>query len=182
MSGRFQFSSGATVVSVLCGEADRQFLIASDAGYGFVTRLGDLYTKNRRGKALLTLPSKALPLPPMPANQPDSDLLVAVSNEGRMLIYPLSELPTLARGKGNKIINIPAARARNREELLSYLFVLPADHHLLVQAGKRHLRLKIGNLRDFTGKRGQRGRKLPRGFRNVTGFAAEPLPQRTLIR
>jgi len=182
LSGRFHIPPGAEVVAALCGDPEQRILIASDAGYGFVARLGDLYSKNRSGKTLLTLPPKSQPMLPLAVQQPDTDLLVAVSNEGRMLIYPLSELPSLARGKGNKIINIPASRARIREELLAHLFVLPADHHLTIFAGKRHLRLKTGNLTDFTGKRGQRGRKLPRGFRNVTSFEAQPLPQRTLIR
>ena len=181
ISGRIQMPSGATAMSVLCGEEKQQILLASDAGYGFVAVLADLHSKNRSGKAMLSLPKEALPLPPVAVNELKSDLLVAVTNEGRMLVFPLSDLPELSKGKGNKIINIPPARARRREELVIHLFVLPVDHQLVVTAGKRFLNLRPGNLTDFTGKRGQRGRKLPRGFQNVTGLEAQALNQRSLL-
>ncbi len=181
ISGRIQMPSGATAMSVLCGSETQQVLLASDAGYGFVAVLADLHSKNRSGKAMLSLPKEALPLPPIAANDLKSDVLVAVTNEGRMLVFPLADLPELSKGKGNKIINIPPARARRREELLTHLFVLPVDHQLVVTAGKRFLNLRPGNLTDFAGKRGQRGRKLPRGFQNVTGLEAQPLNQRSLL-
>jgi len=98
-----------------------------------------------------------------------------------MLVYPLNNLPTLARGKGNKIINIPSARAKTREELLIALTTLPLGHNLIVHAGKRYLKLKPGNLTDFTGHRGHRGRKLPRGFQHVSSLETEAPSQRALI-
>lgn len=98
-----------------------------------------------------------------------------------MLVYALNNLPILARGKGNKIINIPSARSKAREELLVALIALPLGHNLVVHAGKRYLKLKPGNLTDFTGKRGQRGRKLPRGFQNVSGVEIEAASQRALL-
>ena len=181
ISGRIQMPSGATTTTVLCDPPDQQMLLASDAGYGFVAVMADLHSKNRSGKAMLTLPAGALPLPPVAVNGLASDLLVAITNEGRMLVFPLAELPELAKGKGNKIISIPSARAKRREELVTHLFVLPADHQLVVTAGKRFLNLRPGNLTDFAGKRGQRGKKLPRGFQNVTGLEAQALIQRSLI-
>jgi len=181
LSGRVNLPSGAWLTSVLSGDPDRPILLASDAGYGFVAKLADLFTKNRSGKAVLTLPKNAHPLQPVYVQEPESDLLVAITNEGRMLVYALNQLPTLARGKGNKIINIPSARAKAREELLIALTALPLGHNLVVHAGKRYLRLKPGNLNDFTGKRGQRGRKLPRGFQNVTDLEIEAASQRALL-
>ncbi|MCP3951087.1 MAG: DNA topoisomerase IV subunit A [Desulfobacterales bacterium] len=181
LSGRVNLASGAWFTSVLSGDPERPILLASDAGYGFVARLADLFTKNRSGKAVLTLPKNALPLPPVCIQEPENDLLVAITNEGRMLVYALSDLPTLARGKGNKIINIPSARAKAREELLLALTALPLGHNLIVHAGKRYLKLKPGNLTDFIGKRGQRGRKLPRGFQNVSGMEIEAASQRALL-
>jgi topoisomerase-4 subunit A len=181
LSGRVNLPSGAWFTSVLSGDPQRPILLASDAGYGFVAKLSNLFTKNRSGKAVLTLPKNAHPLPPICVQDPETDLLVAVTNEGRMLVYALSHLPTLARGKGNKIINIPAARAKAREELLIALIALPLGHNLVVHAGKRYLKLKPGNLTDFTGKRGQRGRKLPRGFQNVTSMETEAASQRALL-
>jgi topoisomerase-4 subunit A len=168
LSGRLTLPSDARVVSVHMGPDTQAILIASDAGYGFRARLGDLFTKNRSGKALLSLPDRARPLVPvlLPDNAPES-LLAAVTNEGRLLVFPASELPELARGKGNKIIQIPAPRARSREELLLHLCVFGPEDHLVVHSGRRHLTLKPGNLPDFAGPRGRRGKKLPRGFRNV---------------
>ncbi len=181
LSGRVNLPSGAWFTSVLTGDPERPILLASDAGYGFVATLADLFTKNRSGKAVLTLPKNARPLPPVCLQEPETDLLVAITNEGRMLVYALNDLPTLARGKGNKIINIPTARAKAREELLIALIALPLGHNLIVHAGKRYLKLKPGNLTDFMGKRGQRGRKLPRGFQNVSGLEIEAASQRALL-
>ena len=166
---------------VLSGDPERPILLASDAGYGFVAKLADLFTKNRSGKAVLSLPKNAEPLPPVCIQEPETDLLVAITNEGRMLVYPLNNLPELARGKGNKIINIPTARTKAREELLLALTALPLGHNLIVHAGKRYLKLKPGNLTDFEGKRDQRGRKLPRGFQNVSAVEIEEASQRALL-
>jgi topoisomerase-4 subunit A len=181
LSGRVNLPSGAWFMSVLSGEPEQLILLASDAGYGFVAKLSDLFTKNRSGKVVLTLPKNAQPLPTVWVTDPETDLLAAVTNEGRILAYPLNNLPVLARGKGNKIINIPSARAKAREELVIALVSLPIGHNLIVHAGKRYLKLKPGNLADFMGKRGQRGRKLPRGFQNVTALETEASSQRALI-
>ncbi len=181
LSGRVNLPSGAWFTSVLSGEPQQLILLASDAGYGFVAKLSDLFTKNRSGKAVLTLPENAQPLTPFCVHDPETDLLVAITNEGRMLVYTLNNLPILARGKGNKIINIPSARAKTREELLIALTALPLGHNLIVHAGKRYLKLKPGNLTDFMGKRGQRGRKLPRGFQNVSVLDIEAASQRALL-
>jgi topoisomerase IV subunit A len=182
LSGRLNLPNGAVCIDVLMGEPDRDLLLASDAGYGFVTKLADLITKNKSGKALLTLPSGALPLAPLPVADFNTEQLVAISNEGRILTYPLSELPRLARGKGNKIINIPSARAKERKELMAFLAVLPAEAALVIHAGKRHLTLKPGQLAQFMGKRGQRGKMLPRGFRNVSALSFEASRQMPLVQ
>ncbi len=167
LSGRLNPPPEATFVSVLMGAPERLLLLASDAGYGFVGKLAEFYTKNRNGKALLTLPAGAQPLAPKSIDDIDADLVVAVSNESRMLVFAVKHLPLLARGKGNKIIQIPAARVASREEFMAKLAVLPVDSHLIIHVGKRHLTLKPGNIEQFRGERGRRGRKLPRGFRNV---------------
>jgi len=168
LSGRLNLPPDARIVSVHMGPDSQGILIASDAGYGFRARLGDLYTKNRNGKALLSLPEKARPLEPvLLPDDSQENLLAAVTNEGRLLVFPVSDLPELARGKGNKIIQIPAPRARSREELLLHLCVFGKGDHLVVHSGRRHLTLKPGNLPEFEGPRGRRGKKLPRGFRSV---------------
>ncbi|MCP4692812.1 MAG: DNA topoisomerase IV subunit A, partial [Desulfobacterales bacterium] len=167
LTGRLSPPSEAKFEAVLSGDPDELYLLASDSGYGFVTQLSDMHTKNRRGKALLTLPPGARPLPPLPITDSETDLVIAISNEGRMLIFPLDRLPRLAKGKGNKIIGIPPARLKIREEFVSLLALMPKECHVVIHAGKRYLNLKAGNLEGFMGERGRRGRKLPRGFRNV---------------
>jgi len=173
LSGRLSLPRGAEIETVLMGVPDRLLMIASDAGYGFVAKLSDLFTKNSKGKAVLTLPPGSQPLLPATVSDFDTDLLVAISNEGRMLIFPVRDMPTLARGKGNKIIGIPAKRARAREELLTMLAVLPADAQLIIHAGRRHKRLRSGDLTPYMGERGRRGKKLPRGFQKVDQVEVE---------
>ena len=181
LSGRLNLSPGAAFTSVLMGDDRTLLLIASDAGYGFVAQLSDLYSKNRGGKALLSLPQKARPLRPVRIGNLETDLLAAISNEGRMLVFNVDKLPKLARGKGNKIIQIPAARAKSREEFLKILVVVPAGAELVIHAGKRHLTLKPGNLADFMGERGRRGKMLPRGFQKVDHTEIIEPQQKTLL-
>ena len=176
LTGRLAIGTGERFASVLMGDEDAPYLLASDAGYGFVVRLEDMLTRNRNGKALLTLPPGANPLVPIPVSDVETERVVAVTNEGRMLIFPLKDLPELSRGKGNKIIQIPKDRVRSHEEYLAMLFLLPPENDLVVHAGKRHVTLKGASLEAFVGMRGRRGRKLPRGFRNVDRMEAVGLP------
>ena len=95
-----------------------------------------------------------------------------MSNEGRLLLFALDDLPSLSRGKGNKMLSIPGARAREREEFVIAIAVLTDDDALTVWAGKRHLTLKRGELDHYRGERGRRGNKLPRGFQRVERMEA----------
>ncbi len=167
LSGRLNLAPGAKVVSVLMDNPEQPLLFASDAGYGFVGKLSELFSKNRNGKLILNLPANALPLPPVRVNKLDTDFIAAVSNEGRMLIFPIKNLPRLSRGKGNKIMNIPSSQSMSREEFISDVIVLPIGSNLVIHAGKRSLTLKPGTIAEYVGERGRRGRKLPRGFQNV---------------
>jgi len=167
VSGRLNPQSGSTFEGLLMGAPEQRLLLASDAGYGFVTKMSDLYTKNKSGKTMLSLPKGGRVLAPIVLANPQTDLLVAVSNEGRLLVFPVSELPELARGKGNKIMNIPSARVQTREEYLVVLQVVSKGQQLVVYSGKRHLSLKGSDLDHYLGERGRRGNKLPRGFQNV---------------
>jgi len=92
---------------------------------------------------------------------------VAVTSAGRLLAFPVAELPELARGKGNKIINIPKASFESGEEVLLAVCSVPANGELLVHAGQRYLRLKTGDLESYRGQRARRGNRLPRGFQRV---------------
>ncbi|WP_308365860.1 MULTISPECIES: DNA topoisomerase IV subunit A [unclassified Microbulbifer] len=167
LSGRINPPSGATFEGLLMGADDQRVLLASDAGYGFVARFADLQSRNKAGKAMLTLPKNARVLPPRVVENPEEALLAAVTSEGRMLVFPVSELPELAKGKGNKIINIPSARAASREEIVVGVAVLEGSDQLVIHAGKRHTKIKISELDHYLGERGRRGNKLPRGFQKV---------------
>ena len=167
ITGSLNLPSGATIEGALMGGDEEKVLLASDAGYGFVANLSDLATKNKAGKALISLPKAAKVMLPLSVADPAKEILAAVSNEGRLLVFPLSELPELARGKGNKIMNIPSSRLQSREEYLLGLAVLSAGDELTVYSGKRHLTLKMSDLEHYQGERGRRGNKLPRGFQKV---------------
>ena len=127
----------------------------------------DMFTKNRSGKALLSLPKGSRALPPRVIENADDSFLVAITNEGRMLAFHINELPELARGKGNKIINIPSARIQSRDEYVLALVVISESDSIKISSGKRHLTLKNKDLEHYFGERGRRGNKLPRGFQKV---------------
>ncbi|NPU92875.1 MAG: DNA topoisomerase IV subunit A [Gammaproteobacteria bacterium] len=167
LSARLEPPSGATFDGVLMGSDDQLCLMASDAGYGFIMKLGDAQSRNKSGKALLSLPPKARVLQPKLVQDADNEFVVAVSNEGRMLMFPLRELPELAKGKGNKIIGIASARAEAREEFVIDVVVINRNQQLKVIAGKRHIGLKFSDLEHYMGERGRRGNMLPRGFQKV---------------
>ena len=173
VTGRINPPSGATFEGMMMGADDSLYLLASDAGYGFVAKLGDLQTKNRAGKAALTLPKGGRVLQPAAIASTDRAWVAAVSNEGRLLVFPLEDLPQLVRGKGNKIIGIPGARVQSREEFVIAVQVLTEADSLVVYAGKRHISLKFSELEHYKGERGRRGNKLPRGFQKVDHMLVE---------
>ncbi len=167
LSGKLNPPSGATFEGAATGALEREVLLASDAGYGFVSRIADLASKNRNGKAVLRLPEGAKVLPMVPVEDYNDQFLVAATNEGRMLVFAISELPRMARGKGVKIIGIPAARARQRQEYVVSIAVLAPKDILLIHAGARYRKMKPADFANFVGDRGRRGGKLPRGFQHV---------------
>ncbi len=167
ISGSLNPPSGSTIEGALMGPDDQRILLASDAGYGFVATIGDLQTKNKAGKAALTLPKGGQVMSPQLIGNASASLLAAISNEGRLLVFPVTELPEMARGKGNKIMNIPSARIQAREEFVLAIAIIAEDEILTIYSGKRHLSLKLSDLEHYRGERGRRGNKLPRGFQNV---------------
>ncbi len=174
LSGRLTPPAGATFECLLMPSDEQLMVIASDAGYGFVVKGEDMQAKNKAGKALITLPKAARVLPPQMLNSFEEDWLAAVTNEGRLLVFKVADLPQLSKGKGNKLIGIPTDRAAKREEWLVDFAVLPAQGSLILVAGKRTLSLKFSDLEHYHGERGRRGNKLPRGFQRVDGLRVEP--------
>jgi topoisomerase-4 subunit A len=173
LSGRLTPPPGASFECLLMPEDDALYVIASDAGYGFVVKGEDLQAKNKAGKALLTLPAGAQVMAPQPLASRENDWLAAVTTEGRLLVFKCADLPQLGKGKGNKIIGIPSDRVASREEYLTGLAVLPEGAALVLQAGKRTLTLKAEDLEHYQGERGRRGNKLPRGFQRVDALQVE---------
>jgi topoisomerase IV subunit A len=167
VSSRLAPPSGASFAGLLMGDDNQRLLLASDAGYGFIATLADLQCKNRAGKVLLTLPEGSRVLPPTVIGDEAQTQLVAVTNDGRMLVFPVTELPVLAKGKGNKIIGIQADRLQTREEFLVALVAITAEQSIKIWAGKRHLAMRLKDMEHYLGERGRRGHKLPRGFQRI---------------
>ena len=177
LSGRFKAKNDARFVGVLMGSSDSKVLLASNAGFGFVGNLSDMVTKNKAGKACLSVPAGGIALPPVMIKQGLHDTenanVVAVTNQGRMLVFALKDLPELAKGKGNKLLNVPSAAFKSGEEELVGAVVVGVKDELLVHAGQRHLRLKAKDLESYAGERARRGRRLPRGFQKVDRLSVD---------
>jgi len=173
LTGKLQPPPGATFECVLLPDDDSLYVIASDAGYGFVVKGEDLQAKNKAGKALLSLPNGAKVILPRPVTDREQNWLAAVTTEGRLLVFKISDLPQLGKGKGNKIIGIPGERVASREEYVTDLAVIAQGATLVLQAGKRTLSLKPEDLEHYKGERGRRGNKLPRGFQRVDTLLVE---------
>ncbi len=177
VTGHVSLQKDAQILFMLSGENKELFLMASDNGYGFVMQLKDSFTQYKNGKALLTVKPHELPLEPQQINDMETDLVAAVTSQGRMLIFPVRELPKLAKGKGNKIIGIPQTKDDSEErEVLKFLKILPKDAGLTIIAGKHELSLSSALLKDYAGIRGRRGKLLPRGYRNVKHVRVIPAP------
>ena len=150
-------------------------LLASDHGYGFVAKLGDLNTRQRSGKAVVTVPTGAEVMPPRRIHALDEEILLAITTEGYLLAFPVRDLPQLAKGKGNKIINIPKKRLKDRAETLAYLELALPGQTVRVHSGKQYLNLKPADLEHFMGNRALRGSRLPRGYRGVDRIEIGPV-------
>ncbi|MDT8439318.1 MAG: DNA topoisomerase IV subunit A, partial [Wenzhouxiangellaceae bacterium] len=164
LTGRFSPDADAVFRGVAIGEASDRVLVASTAGYGFVTRLENLHTRQKAGKQLLSVPAGFDVLPP--ATVTEEAVIVAATSAGHLLAYYLRELPELNKGKGNKLINIPP-KARKEGEVLAGAIALVKGQDCLVWSGQRYLRLSWKDTENYWGERAQRGGLLPRGYRKV---------------
>ena len=173
LSGRLNPPDGATFAGALIGGPDDHWLLAASDGYGFVAKLAELASRNRSGKHVLKVTGKAAVLRPCPAAGDEGALVAAVSNAGRLLCFPVSELPELARGRGNKMLGIDAKKFKAGEEAMVAAVVLPPDAALRVLCGQRTMTLKARDLEDYLGERARRGALLPRGWRKVDDLAVD---------
>ena len=174
LTGKLTLPPGATIEQVIMESEKQELLMASDAGYGFICKFEDLIARNKAGKALISLPENAKVLKPETLSE-SASLLVSLTSAGRMLIFPVRDLPALSKGKGNKIISIPAANAKARSELLVKLFLISEQASLEFHSGKRKITLKPEDLQKFRAERGRKGSQLPRGLHsNVDIVVVEP--------
>jgi len=172
LSSRVDPPDGAKWRGVMIGEPEDLWLVASDAGYGFTVRLKEAYASKKAGKTLLNLPDGALVLPPAPVI--GDDALVAVTSEGgKLLVFPVKDVPELPRGKGNKLFDIPTKKFASREDFLTGMTVVPKDKSLIVRSGDRKMTIEWKDLKDYRGERAQRGSVLPRGWRSVDSLETE---------
>lgn len=172
LTGKLNPAEGDSFVALASGDQEDWILLVSDAGYGFMVQLQALYVKNRNGKACLKLPTGAKILPPRHCTGGSGELVVCVTNTGRLLVFPIADLPQLNRGKGNKLMQIPSAKAATHEEyLLDVQILRPEQSGITIYAGKRQFTLKRSDLAHYEGKRATRGLRLPRGLQAVTGIS-----------
>jgi topoisomerase-4 subunit A len=171
LTGRLTPPSGAHFCGTMTGDPQQLYLVTTTHGYGFIVKLEDCITKNKKGKTLLRVPAGADVLPPVAVNDLEHDWVAAVSSEGHLLFHHISELPQMPKGKGIKIINIPSAKLKSGEESVTAVTVINEAQSLFIKSGKRHKIMKPEDMENFEGERGQRGRKLPQGFRSVDRMA-----------
>ena len=172
LSGLFKPPDGAEFCGAMIGEADDRYLLASDAGYGFVATLEDLVSRNKAGKLILRVPAGGKAVVPALVARDSECLIVAVSSIGRLLCFEMDELPELAKGKGNKLINIPTKKYKAGEEQLVAAAVVPEDGNLQIHTGTRMMTLKWDDLDHYYGERALRGSMLPKGWRKVERLIA----------
>ena len=174
LTGKLNLPAGATIEYVVMASEQQELLMASDAGYGFICKFEDLIARNKAGKALISLPENAKVMEPKTLANATA-LVVAMTSAGRMLIFPVKDLPALSKGKGNKIVTIPAANAKERSELLVRLLLISDQASLEFHSGKRKIVLKPEDLQKFRAERGRKGSTLPRGLHtNVEIVVIEP--------
>ncbi|APZ42387.1 DNA topoisomerase IV subunit A [Acidihalobacter ferrooxydans] len=166
LTGRFTPPSGAHFVGMALGADEDRFLLSTDHGYGFVCRFADLVSRNKAGKAVLSVPQGAGVLAPVAVPKGEARL-VAVSTAGHMLVLPLVDVPEMSRGKGNKLIGIPSGKLKSGEESMAAIALVDAGQSVILHSGQRHMVLKPSVLDEYAGERGRRGRMLPRGFQRV---------------
>jgi topoisomerase-4 subunit A len=168
LTGRFSPTAGASFDAVIAGDNDTRLIIASDFGYGFVTRFESLTGRNKAGKQIISLSDKAKVLAPQISADPARDRVVVVSTEGHLLMFSVAELPELDKGKGNKLIEIPKAKLTAGDERVAGVAVVTEGKgEITLYAGQRKLTLKWSDLVEYGGNRATRGGLLPRGLRRV---------------
>ena len=154
-------TGGASFVNVLMGQDDSKLIMASSQGYGFINTFADLDTNQKAGKNVINF-DDAFSLITHQIGEQDT-LVGVVSSAGHLLVYPLTELPMMKKGKGNKLIDL-----KDGDSVVAITTFAEGDS-LSLDSGKRTLTLKPMDIANFMGTRGRRGALLPKGFQKVSG-------------
>ena len=178
LSGRLKPPSGASFRGIMTGQEEEMYFLGSDAGYGLIAKYSDMYTKNKAGKTVLSVPNNALVLKPQRVEDPETEFLALVTNTGFLLVISLAEVPVMAKGKGLKLINIASAKASTHEEYIVAAAVLGLESKLVLHAGGRKKLLAGKDLDHYLNERGRKGLKLPRGFQKIEDIYREDPPQK----
>jgi len=172
ISGRVTADSGVKFISTLIGEDDDKYLIMNNAGYGYISEFKNMISNKKSGRAFMKLPNEAQLLKAIRVRD-DHVYIAAISNIGRLLIFKIDELPTLPKGKGNKIINIPTPKFLAKEEFMAHAQLIALASSLRIDSGKRFLTLKLKDLENYISSRAKRGNMLPQGYRKVDRIIEE---------
>jgi len=170
LTGRLKPASGAEFRSCLMGSDDDQFLMSSSHGYGYVVKFSDMLTRSKNGKAQISLSKGAQLMPVVAVTDYESDQVVSITSDGYIALLEVNSVPQLARGKGNKIQGIPPKRIKAGEEEVAFIACLSPKQKLVVHCGKKYKTMNLKELEEYRIERGKRGRKLPRGYQNVTAI------------
>ncbi len=170
LSGRFKTTAGAEFISCAMGGDDDLYLLSTSHGYGFVCRFEDMLTRNKNGKALVSISSGASLIPAVAIGDIDNDNIVSITSEGYIGLLEIKSIPRLSKGKGSKIQGIPPKKIKSGEESVSFVACLSSAQKLVVHCGKKYKTMSLRELEEYRIERGRRGRKLPRGYQNVTAI------------
>jgi len=174
LTGRLTPPIGAHFLDVVMGDDQQAIVLASDAGYGFISNLGNLKSKTKSGKNAITLPNQSNVMRVVLVDEIENQFVAVATNRGRLLIFPISELPVLSKGKGNKLIQIPTKDLNSRKEIITGLCALRETQKLRVYYGKRKTLYKPEDWIHFIGHRARRGKELRPGYvTNILFIEAE---------
>ena len=166
VSSSINSQSGSTFAGVVAGTEEDYCVLTANNGYGFIAKIEELQTKNKSGKTALNTKG-AIPLGPEKLTSIEDSYIAAITEEGKMLLIEANDLPVLAKGRGNKIINIDKKKFEAKENRLIFLKTLNKGDNLKIYSGKQSYMIKSKDLENFVGSRGRKGNFLPKGYRRV---------------
>ncbi len=172
ISGRVNAESGVNFISALIGEPDDKFIFTNTAGYGYISEFSNTISNKKTGKAFMKIPEGASLIKSQKLRE-DHQYIAAVSSIGKLLIFRLDELPILPKGKGNKIINIPTAKFKSKEERMLDIQLLAEDSNLVVHYGTKTRSLPFKDWQHYISSRAKRGNILAGHLKRVESISEE---------